>query len=72
MSPYRFADFQRRGPMLWLLIAFALVVVAAGRLQGLRALVGLGASLGTVVFFVVPAIAHGRPPLQVAAFGAWR
>ncbi len=55
--------------MLWLLAAFALVVVAAGRLHGLRALAGLAASLASVVFFVVPAIGDGRPPLQVAAFG---
>jgi uncharacterized membrane protein len=66
---YSFSDFQRRGPMLWLLAAFALVVVAAGRFRGLRALAGLAASLATVVFFVVPAIGDGRPPLQVAAFG---
>lgn len=70
VPPYSFSDFQRGRPLLWLLIAFALVVVAAGRWQGLRALAGLAASLATVIFFIVPAIAHGRPPLQVAAFGA--
>jgi uncharacterized membrane protein len=66
---YGFSDFQRRGPMLWLLALFAAVVLAAGRLHGLRALAGLAASLATVVFFIVPAIADGKPPLQVAAFG---
>ncbi len=66
---YSFADFQRHQPLLWLAFAFALVVVAAARFRGLRALVGLAASLATIVFFVVPAIADGRPPLQVAAFG---
>lgn len=70
VPPYAFSDFQRQTPLLWLLAAFALVVVAAGRFKGLRALVGLGASLATVAFFVVPAIADGRPPVQVAAFGA--
>jgi uncharacterized membrane protein len=70
VPPYAFSDFQRQQPMLWLLAAFVLVVLAAGRFHGLRALVGLGASLATVVFFVVPAITDGRPPLQVAAFGA--
>ncbi len=67
---YAFSDFKRTTPLVWLLIAFALIVVAAGRLQGLRALVGLAASLVTVVYFIVPAIADGRPPLQVAAFGS--
>jgi uncharacterized membrane protein len=70
VPPYSFSDFQRQSPLIWLLVAFALVVLAAGRLQGLRALIGLAASLSTVVFFMVPAIADGRPPLQVAAFGA--
>jgi uncharacterized membrane protein len=69
IQPYSFSDFQRTGPMTWLLAIFGLVVLAAGRWHGLRALVGLAASLTTVVFFIVPAIADGRPPLQVAAFG---
>jgi uncharacterized membrane protein len=70
VPPYSFSDFQRQQPMLWLLALFAFVVLAAGRFHGLRALAGLAASLATVIFFVVPAITDGRPPLQVAAFGA--
>jgi uncharacterized membrane protein len=70
VPPYSFSDFERSRPLLWLLAAFAVVVVAAGRFKGVRALVGLAASLATVVFFVVPAIIDGRPPVQVAAFGA--
>jgi len=70
VPPYSFSDFQRKGPLLWLLAVFAVVVLAAGRFHGLRALVGLTVSLATVVFFIVPAITDGRPPLQVAAFGA--
>jgi uncharacterized membrane protein len=70
VPPYSFSDFQREQPMLWLLALFAAVVLAAGRFRGLRALAGLAASLTMVIFFVVPAITDGRPPLQVAAFGA--
>lgn len=70
VSPYAFSDFERRQPLLWLAAAFGLIVLAAGRWHGLRALVGLAASLATIVFFVIPAIDDGRPPLQVAAFGA--
>ncbi len=70
ITRYEFVDFQRRGTLLWLAILFAVAAIAAGRLHGLRALVGLSASLATIVFFVVPAIAQGRPPLQVAGFGA--
>jgi uncharacterized membrane protein len=69
VDPYAFADFQRGRPLLYLALVFAVIVVAAGRLQGLRALVGLTASLAVIVLFIVPAIADGRPPLQVAAVG---
>jgi uncharacterized membrane protein len=69
VDAYAFVDFQRGRPLLYLALAFGLLVILAGRFHGLRALVGLGASLAAVVFFVVPAIADGRPPLQVAAFG---
>jgi uncharacterized membrane protein len=68
-EPYSFADFQRGRPLLLLTVVFAIVVILAGRSQGVRALIGLAASLATVIFFVVPAIAEGKPPLQVAAFG---
>jgi uncharacterized membrane protein len=67
---YAFSDFERKPALLWLAFAFALVVIAAGRWQGVRALAGLAASLTVVVVFVVPAILDGRPPLHVAALGA--
>jgi hypothetical protein len=70
ITQYQFVDFQRRMPLLWLTIAFALFAAVAGRLHGVRALIGLAASLATIVFFVVPTIDQGKPPLQVAAFGA--
>lgn len=67
---YAFADFSRGAPLLWLIVAFALVVLVAARWKGLRALVGLGLSLAVVVGFVVPAILDGRPPVAVAFIGA--
>jgi len=69
-DPYVFADFERRSPLLWLAGAFAAIVLITGRLQGLRALLGLLASLVVVVFFVVPAILDGHSPTSVALFGA--
>jgi uncharacterized membrane protein len=67
---YALADFERRGSLVWLAVAFALLVVVTGRLRGLRALVGLGASLAIILFFIVPAILDGRSPLAVAIVGA--
>lgn len=67
---YSFIDFDRRGPMLILSIAFAVIVIGAGRFHGLRALTGLGISLVIVVAFVVPALLRDGPALWIAAVGA--
>jgi uncharacterized membrane protein len=69
VAPYALYDFARTGPLVWLAVVFGLVAVATARVRGLRALLGLCLSLAIVVGFVVPAIAHGRPPVAVAAFG---
>jgi uncharacterized membrane protein len=70
VEPYTFADFERRLPLLWLTLLFAALVLVTGRWQGLRALVGLAASLGIVAGFVVPAILDGQSPEGVALVGA--
>jgi uncharacterized membrane protein len=71
VDPYVFADFERRTP-LWILFAiFAGLVVATGRIRGLRALIGLVGSLAIVVFFLVPAILDGKTPETVALIGAF-
>jgi uncharacterized membrane protein len=66
---YQFYDYQRSTPLLWLLIAFAAVVIAFGRLQGVRALIGLALSLGVLVLFVVPALLRDSPAVLVALVG---
>jgi hypothetical protein len=71
LPPYSFADFDRRMPMLWLAVGFAVLLVASGRLHGLRALVGLVASLLIVVGFLIPAILHGHSALAVAVVGSF-
>jgi len=68
---YAFSDFDRRGAMLWLSIGFVVLLLLTGRFRGLRALIGLGASLLLVVEFVIPAILHGHSPVEVAIVGAF-
>ena len=70
LPPYSFADYERRSPMLWLAIAFAVLVVAFARLRGALSLLGLGLSLAIVVGFIVPAILDGEPPVAVALVGS--
>ncbi len=67
---YSVVDFERRAPMLWLAIAFVLLVLLFGRLRGALSLIGLAASLGVVLVFIVPAIIDGSPPLPVALVGS--
>ena len=67
---YSFADRERRGPLLVLAAIFVAAVVGLGRWKGLRALVGLGASLVVLTAFVLPAILEGTNPLAVALVGS--
>jgi len=66
---YSFVDYQRSTPLLWLGVAFVVVVLVFGRLQGLRALAGLGLSLAVLVLFVVPALLRDSPAVLVALVG---
>ncbi|MFP3915384.1 MAG: YibE/F family protein [Actinomycetota bacterium] len=66
---YQYADRDRRGVLWMLAAAFALAVVGLGRLRGLAALAGLGASVLIIVAFIAPAILAGRNPVLVAAVG---
>jgi uncharacterized membrane protein len=70
IEPYSFSDFERRAPMLGLVVMFVALVLLTGRWQGLRALLGLCGSLAVIVFFIVPAILDGESPTAVAFVGA--
>jgi uncharacterized membrane protein len=70
LPAYSFSDFDRRGPMLWLGIGFVVLLLASGRLHGLRALVGLVASIWLVLKFVIPSILEGHSGVAVALTGS--
>jgi uncharacterized membrane protein len=67
---YYIQDLERGRPLLVLAALFAGAVVAFGRWQGIRSLLGLGLSFVVIVSFVVPAILHGHSPVLVAVTGA--
>ncbi|NNC92459.1 MAG: YibE/F family protein [Acidimicrobiia bacterium] len=67
---YQFFDRQRRSVLRWVAFLFAGAVVLLGGLRGVAALAGLGASLGVLFWFVLPAILDGQPPVLVAVVGA--
>jgi len=45
-------------------------VIAFGRWQGVRSLIGLAVSFAVILGFVIPAILRGRSPTTVALVGA--
>jgi uncharacterized membrane protein len=67
---YNIQDLERGRPLLLLAAVFVGAVVAFGRWQGIRSLVGLGLSFVVIVSFVVPAILRGHSPVLVAVTGA--
>lgn len=69
-SSYQIAEHQRGKPLIWLVALFAAAIVAFGRLRGLAALAGLGASFAILLTFVVPGIATGGSPLPIAITGS--
>lgn len=71
-SPFRYtyADQQRSTPMWWLLGLFVAAVVAVGRRQGVRALLGLAGSAVVIVVFLVPALIRDEPAVLVALTAA--
>jgi len=67
---YAFSDHQRRSPLLWLALLFAVVVVAIGRLRGLAALAGLAASITVILWFMLPSMLDGNSAPVVAIVSA--
>lgn len=67
---FSFADMQRSAPLALLAAVFAVVVVALGRIRGLRALAGIGISIGMLLVFIFPALLDGAAPIGVAITGA--
>jgi uncharacterized membrane protein len=69
-EPYEFAGVDRRGALLWLVLAFAALVVVLTRWRGVLALGGFALSLLLVTQFIVPGILAGSPAVPVALVGS--
>lgn len=67
---FSIVDHQRANQLWMLAAAFVLAVVAFGRWRGITALAGLTVTFALLLFFVVPAILAGEPPLLVAIVGS--
>ncbi len=67
---YFISDFRRSAPLTVLVALFVTAVLALGRWQGVRALLGLALTFGVIVTFIVPAVLNGAEPLAVAVVGS--
>lgn len=63
---YGITDFQRGRPLALLAVLFIGAVVGLARLQGARALLGLGITAVVVVGFLVPTVLDGASPVLSA------
>jgi uncharacterized membrane protein len=70
VAQYSIVDHQRGRPLTLMLAFCALVIVAFGRWRGLTALGGLAVSFAALLWFIIPAILNGEPPLLVAVVGS--
>ena len=67
---YFYADVDRRAPLAWLTVLFAVFVIALGRRRGVLALVGMGGTLTVLVAFMAPSVLDGNDPVLVAVVAA--
>lgn len=60
---YSVRDVDRRGALMGLVVLFIAVVLAFGRMQGLRSLLSLAGSFLVIIYALVPLLMKGYPPI---------
>ncbi len=63
---YFVSDVVRRSPLIWLTIIFIIAVIAFGGMSAVRSFAGMVVSLLVIIFFMIPRILAGDPPLLLA------
>jgi len=67
---YSYGDKDRRGPLLWLALLFAAVVMMLGRSQGVLALAALIITVVVLIGFVAGSVLDGNDPILVCLVAA--
>jgi len=63
-------EYERSTALFWLSLLFAAVVVAIGRLKGLRAVLVLGLTFVVILKFIIPQILDGHSPIMIGLVGS--
>jgi uncharacterized membrane protein len=69
-NSYAYADRERGNVLLWLALAFVVVVVLLGRIKGVFALLAMAVTVVVLVGFVAPSVLDGNDPILVAVVAA--
>ncbi len=68
---YFITDYERSNSLLFLFILFAIVVIAVGRLKGLRSLISLVLSFFVLTGFLIPKILSGADPVVITLISSF-
>ena len=69
-ASYQFSDFDRSVPLIALVVAFAIAVIAVARWRGFASLIGLAFAGFILIKFMFPALVGGQNPLLVGLIGS--
>lgn len=64
---YSVFNYDRRLPILMMILLFTLIIFLVGRGKGLRSLLGVLFTLTMIIGFTIPGIFHGRSPVLVVS-----
>jgi uncharacterized membrane protein len=64
------SDYYRANSLGYLLVLFMLLVVAIGKLKGVKALISLGITIASVLFVMLPLMLKGWNPIMVSVVTA--
>src|SRR3989338_3235538 len=67
---YYIVDYVRTNVLAFLLLLFIITVIAVLGRKGIRPLISLFITAAMLLYFVVPNIISGRPPVLIASLGA--
>lgn len=70
-STYFITDFYRAPTLLWIALAFAILIIALGKWQGVTSLIGLGLSVIIIIFFTLPQLVSGNSPELITLVTAY-
>lgn len=68
-TPFLFTDIKRGNALAIMGLLYVIIVVAVAGKRGFLALLGLAASTLVIVFFILPSLMAGKPPMLVTLVG---